>query len=262
MKDQLNRTIQLHKIPTRIISLVPSLTELICDIGLKSSLVGVTKFCVHPRHIKKETTVVGGTKQVHFDKIRVLQPDIILCNKEENSKEMIQELEKIAPVHISDINTIEDCLEIIFMYGSIFQVEQLAESIRSKIQNEQIKFESFVINQPKNITAYFIWKDPWMAAGNNTFIDYMLTINGFKNHFGNQSRYPEIGLNTVHPEVDLVLLSSEPYPFKKNHFKTIQSQFPNAKSELVDGEMFSWYGSRLLKAFTYFKQLHQKLKSD
>ena len=257
--DQLNRTIQIHEPPTRIISLVPSLTELVCDLGLKSSLVGVTKFCVHPKNIRNTATVVGGTKHVHFDKIHKLNPEIILCNKEENTQEIIQELEQMAPVHISDINTIDDCLEIISMYGEIFQINQEAESICCNIRKEQSQFESFVSNQPKHSFVYFIWKDPWMAVGNNTFIDYMLNLNGFTNHFGNQSRYPEIDLNIIYPEVDLVLLSSEPYPFQKEHFKFLQPQFPNAKIQLVDGEMFSWYGSRLIKAFKYFKTLHRDI---
>lgn len=259
MKDQLNRTINLHKTPKRIISLVPSLTELICDLGLESSLVGVTKFCVHPKHIIKETTVVGGTKHVHFDKIKELQPDIILCNKEENTKEIIQELEQISPVHISDINTIDDCFEIISMYGTIFLVEKEAESISLLIRKEQSQFESFIKSHVTRPVVYFIWKDPWMVVGKDTFIDYMLNLNGFSNYFNNQSRYPEIDLNAIYPDVDVVLLSSEPYPFKKGHFKFLQPQFPNAKILLVDGEMFSWYGSRLTKAFKYFKKLHRDI---
>src|SRR5690606_15229799 len=120
MKDQLHRPLLLEKTPKRIISLVPSQTELLVDLGLESSIVGVTKFCVHPIHIKEEKVIVGGTKQVHFDKIRDLKPDIILCNKEENTKEMILELEKIATVHISDIYTIDDTLELIELYGDLF----------------------------------------------------------------------------------------------------------------------------------------------
>lgn len=254
--DQLHRTIELHKTPKRIISLVPSLTELICDLGLRSSLVGVTKFCVHPKPIRKKVTVVGGTKQVHLNKIHDLNPDIILCNKEENTLEMIEELEKIAPIHISDINTIQDCLEIIDMYGVIFKKQPQAESIILKIKEQQKEFELYVKDKPIQMVVYFIWKDPWMAVGRDTFINYMLSINRFKNYFDNQQRYPEIDMNTAYDDIDLVMLSSEPYPFKKEHFITVQASFPKAKVILVDGEMFSWYGSRLIKAFKYFKKLH------
>ncbi len=244
------------KSPTRIVSLVPSLTELICDLGLESFLVGVTKFCVHPKNIRDKATIVGGTKHVHCNKIRALDPDIILCNKEENTQEMIQDLEKLAAVHISDINTIGGCLEIIEMYGELFGVEKNAKSIVLKIIDEQSKFESFIKTKSTSSVAYFIWKDPWMAVGKGTFINYMLNLNGFKNFFGNQSRYPEVSLEISYPEVDMVLLSTEPFPFNEDHSKFIKPKFPNAKILLVDGEMFSWYGSRLIKAFEYFKKLH------
>lgn len=260
-KDQLDRTIQLNATPKRIISLVPSLTELLCDLGLEPKLVGVTKFCVHPKHIRTKHTVVGGTKQVHFDKIEELQPDIIICNKEENTPEMIQALEQFAPVHISDINNIEDCLEIIDMYGNLFEIQNKAQTVISKIRIKQNDFNLYIDALPKHLVAYFIWKDPWMAVGSDTFIDYMLRVNNFRNVFENRSRYPEIVMNKLYSDTEFVLLSSEPYPFKKKHVKIIQERFPNAKIHLVNGEMFSWYGSRLIKAFDYYKKLHKQLNN-
>ncbi len=254
--DQLNRLIQLDKTPKRVISLVPSLTELLCDLGLESKLVGVTKFCIHPHHIKTKVAVVGGTKQVHFDKIKALKPDIILCNKEENTQEMIEALEQISSVHISDINNINDCVELINQYGILFEILDESQGVISNIKKSQSNFEDFVKSQPNRSVAYFIWKDPWMVAGNDTFIDYMLSLNGFKNVFNGKPRYPEIALKETYSEVEYVLLSSEPYPFKDEHIKFLQPQFPNAKILLVDGEMFSWYGSRLLKSFNYFTKLH------
>ncbi|OBX22048.1 MULTISPECIES: ABC transporter substrate-binding protein [Bizionia] len=256
IKDQLQRPIYLNNTPKRIVCLVPSITELICDLGLESSLVGVTKFCVHPRHIFTNVAVVGGTKQVHYDKIRDLSPDIILCNKEENTLEMIRELEAIATVHISDINTVEDCLELIDMYGVVFNCSREAISLISKITRAKTDFEDFIKTQPNREVAYFIWKDPWMVAANDTFVNYMLSLNNFKNTFQKASRYPEIAMEKVYPTVELVLLSSEPYPFKNEHKTVLQPQFPNAKILLVDGEMFSWYGSRLVLAFDYFKTWH------
>lgn len=257
IKDQLQRVIKLNRNPQRVVCLVPSITELICDLGLESLLVGVTKFCVHPQHIITNVVVVGGTKQVHYDKIRNLNPDIILCNKEENTPEMIRELEAITTVHISDVNTIEDCLELIDMYGVIFQCSPQAKSLISKISSAKIDFEDFIKTQPVREVTYFIWKDPWMVAANNTFINYMLSLNNFKNTFQKESRYPEIAMDNIYSNVELVLLSSEPYPFKNEHKKVIQPQFPNAKIFLVNGEMFSWYGSRLLLAFDYFKTWHR-----
>jgi len=258
MKDQLNRTIQLNKIPKRIISLVPSQTELLCDLGLESSIVGITKFCVHPNQLKKEKTIVGGTKDVHFNKIRALQPDLILCNKEENTLEMIQELETIAPVHISDICTIEDCLELIEMYGLMFSREKKANEISNQIQALHEDFKEFIKDKPTLKTAYFIWKKPWMVAAKETFIDEMMQLNKFENYFGHLKRYPEIELYEDKEETaELVLLSSEPFPFKEKHKEVLRNYFPKAKILVVDGEAFSWYGSRLIKAFDYFKSLYQ-----
>ncbi|MCX7548251.1 helical backbone metal receptor [Xanthomarina sp. F1114] len=256
MKDQLNRTIELRSKPTRIVSLVPSQTELLYDLGLESSLVGITKFCVHPYHLISNIKVVGGTKQVHFDRIKALAPDIILCNKEENTQEMIVELEKIAPVHLSDIYTIEDCLELIKMYGTIFQVESNAEEIVSKIKNEHKTFQDFIKNQPKLNTAYFIWKNPWMVAANDNFINTLLSAGHFKNYFEDLERYPEIDLEKdLSQDVDVILLSTEPFPFKEEHINAMKLKYPKAKVLLVDGELFSWYGSRLTKSFQYFKTL-------
>jgi len=258
MKDQLNRTIQINGIPKRIISLVPSQTELLYDMGLESSIVGITKFCVHPVHFRKEKKIVGGTKSVHFDKIKDLNPDIILCNKEENTQEMILELEKIAPVHISDIYTMDDCLELIEMYGNLFAKEEIASQINSDIKLKYDDFKNFISNISELKTAYFIWKNPWMVAASDNFINTMLRLNSFKNYFGELTRYPEIELSEDKKETaDLVLLSSEPFPFSEKHMDEVRTYFPNAKVLVVDGEMFSWYGTRLLKAFDYFKSLHQ-----
>lgn len=258
MKDQLHRTINLNKTPKRIISLVPSQTELLVDLGLESSIVGITKFCVHPVHLKASKTIVGGTKQVHFDKIKALKPDIILCNKEENTKDMIEELETIATVHLSDIYTVEDTLDLIGLYGAIFSKEDVAETLIHKISAKKSEFEDFIKNRPKKSAAYFIWKEPWMVAARDNFIDELLSLNNFKNYYGHLSRYPEVTLNAESPEnAELVLLSTEPFPFKNTHIPEVKNFFPKANVIVVDGEMFSWYGSRLLKAFDYFKTLHQ-----
>ncbi len=258
MKDQLYRDIHLKEIPKRIVSLVPSQTELLYDLGLELSIVGITKFCVHPPHLRNEKNVVGGTKTVHFDKIKSLKPDIILCNKEENTVDMIRELELIAPVHISDICTIEDCLELIEMYGKMFSVEAKANEIRKTIKLKLDDFHSYTRYKPKLKTAYFIWKKPWMVAAKHTFIDTLLQLNKFENYYGNLERYPEVTLSERKKETaDLVLLSSEPFPFKDKHTETMRKFFPESKIVVVNGEAFSWYGTRLLAAFDYFKSLHQ-----
>lgn len=258
MKDQLNRTIHFTNTPKRIISLVPSQTELLVDLGLENNIIGITKFCVHPKHLKKTKTIVGGTKTIHIDKIKALQPDIILCNKEENTQEMIVELEQIAPVHISDIYTIDNCLELIEMYGKLFSKEIEAEKLIDNISKKLEDFKTFVSNKKRLKIAYFIWKSPWMVAAKQTFIDEILHLNNFENYYEKYERYPEIKLNSNELEAaDVVFLSSEPFPFKQEHVEEIRKFFPKATILVVDGEMFSWYGTRLLKAFDYFKTLHQ-----
>lgn len=260
MKDQLNRTISIQHIPKRIVSLVPSQTELLVDLGLQEAIVGVTKFCVHPQYLRKEKMVVGGTKQVNFDKIKALHPDIILCNKEENTKEMILELEQIAPVHISDIYTIDDSLELIKMYGDVFDKAESASAIIDEIKVKLKDFKLFISDKTIQKVVYFIWKNPWMVAANHTFINEMLSVNKFENIYQDLNRYPEINLSELKErQPEIILLSSEPYPFKeldKDEFKNV---CPETKVKIIDGEAFSWYGSRLLQGFDYFKELQKTL---
>ncbi|TCK68696.1 ABC-type Fe3+-hydroxamate transport system substrate-binding protein [Winogradskyella wandonensis] len=254
--DQLNKQLSLKEIPKRIVSLVPSQTELLVDLGLRDAIVGVTKFCIHPPDLRKEKTIVGGTKNVNIGKIMALQPDIILCNKEENSLEIVESLKGIAPVHISDIYNLDDAFELFKMYGYIFKVEEKVSLLISKIKEERSRFQSIVKNQPKRKAAYFIWRNPWMVAASNTFIDAMLREANFSNVFGSESRYPEIDLS--HPklnEADIIMLSSEPYPFKNKHIKELKGLFPEKTIQLVDGELFSWYGSRLQKSYNYFNDI-------
>jgi len=263
MRDQLQRKLQLKTTPKRIVSLVPSQTELLVDLGLEANIVGITKFCVHPVHLKKTKAIVGGTKQIHIDKIKSLNPDIILCNKEENTKAIVEACEQICNVHVSDIFTIEDSLDLINLYGILFNKKEEALKIVNEIQKEADDFKAFIQKKPTLKVVYFIWKTPWMIAGKDTFINYMLGLNHFKNVYETKKRYPEIVLNksTINKAVDLVLLSSEPFPFKNSHKKEVQTFYPNAKIIIADGEMFSWYGSRLTKAFAYFKNLRLNLEA-
>ena len=260
-KDQMNRVFEVPKTPKRIISLVPSQTELLVDLGLEKFIIGVTKFCIHPSYLRKKKTIVGGTKNIKIDKIKALKPDIILCNKEENTKEIVEACEQIAPTHVSDIFTLDDSKELIMQYGEILSCKTAAENIVKKLNIEISKFQQFIKNTKEKKVAYFIWRNPWMVAGNNTFINHLLELNNFKNIYSNKQRYPEINLDeiTKNDALDFILLSSEPYPFKEKHISEISKYYKNSQTILVDGEMFSWYGSRLLKAFDYFIQLHRSI---
>lgn len=256
--DQIGRQLSLEKNPERIVCLVPSLSELLVDLGLESKLVGVTKFCVNPKYLLQEKTVVGGTKSVHFDRISALKPDIIICNKEENTKELVEKCEKIAPVHISDLKNLEDVYGLILLYGNLFEVMPKATLMVENIKQKAANFRDSVKSTNSQKVAYVIWKKPYMVAGKDTFINFLLDINGLENMFINhEGRYPEVELKEL-AKADLILLSSEPFPFNKKHIDEI-SEHTKAQILLVDGEYFSWYGSRLLGAFTYFEELQKQI---
>ncbi|GHB46828.1 ABC transporter substrate-binding protein [Mongoliitalea lutea] len=239
--DQMKRSIHIPAYPQRIVSLVPSQTELLVDLGLEDRIVGVTKFCVHPQGLKKQKTIIGGTKNFHFDKINALQPDLIIGNKEENYQEGIEFLEKKYPVWMSDIYTLEDALEMMRGIGKITGTTVQADILI----NEIFQGMAALAPQNKGTAVYLIWKDPVMAAGTQTFIHDMLGRAGFTN-LVQEPRYPELSLEdlkTLSP--DFLLLSSEPFPFKQKHIDEFAAHLPQTHVQLVDGEMFSWYGSRL-----------------
>ena len=254
--DQMGNVVILQQPPKRIVSLVPSQTELLFYLGLKDEVVGITKFCIHPNEMFRSKTRVGGTKKYDFDKIRALNPDLIIGNKEENDQEQIEQLMKFYPVWMSDIKTLPDAMEMISMLGTIIQKEDLAKKLVQNIENAFVDLKEFSPNKKVSV-AYFIWKNPYMCAGKDTFIDEVLQHCGLENVLKNSnSRYPIIemlDLKKYNPQ--LILLSSEPYPFKENDINELQSVLPNTTIRIVDGEMFSWYGSRLLESSAYLKSL-------
>ena len=254
--DQMGNVVILQQPPKRIVSLVPSQTELLFYLGLKDEVVGITKFCIHPNEMFRSKTRVGGTKKYDFDKIRALNPDLIIGNKEENDQEQIEQLMKLYPVWMSDIKTLPDAMEMISMLGTIIQKEDLAKKFVQNIENAFVDLKEFSPNKKVSV-AYFIWKNPYMCAGKDTFIDEVLQHCGLENVLKNSnSRYPIIemlDLKKYNPQ--LILLSSEPYPFKENDINELQSVLPNTTIRIVDGEMFSWYGSRLLESSAYLKSL-------
>lgn len=258
-RDQTNYTVTLHTIPRRIISLVPSQTELLSDLGLDQEVVGITKFCVHPNEWFRNKQRIGGTKDIKLDLIKDLQPDLIIANKEENLKEQIEELRTFFPVWTSDIQNLNDALEMIRQIGIITERSDRAEKIADDIR---IGFEKMLPEQHPIRTAYLIWRNPFMAAGGDTFINHIMNRSALKNVFDHLLRYPEITIEELrNSNCELLLLSSEPYPFKEKHIDELQSQLPATKIILVDGEMFSWYGSRLLKTPAYLQQLNKQIRN-
>ncbi|AOM78568.1 ABC transporter substrate-binding protein [Pedobacter steynii] len=258
--DQLNRKISINYPPKRIISLVPSQTELLFDLGLDAEVIGITKFCVHPDSKFKEKTKIGGTKKLNLDLIRSLKPDLIIGNKEENEKLQIEELMNEFPVWMSDIYDLEDAKKTISQIGELINREPEAAYLNHLIHAGFNDLQTLALqNNLSKRVAYLIWKKPYMFAGKDTFINHILALNGLSNVI-KESRYPEMdlaALDLLKPE--LVFLSSEPYPFNEKHLEEVRAVLPEAKVMLVDGEMFSWYGSRLVKAVQYFFQLQKEL---
>ena len=247
----MGRRVEVPAKPKRVISLVPSQSELLHDLGLGDRLVGVTKFCIHPQDLRKAKTIVGGTKQFRFEAIDALQPDLIIGNKEENYQEGIHQLAEKYPVWMSDIFTLEDALDMIRKVSDLCDVPEKGASMATGIRQT---FDTLTL-QKKGTALYLIWKGPYMAAGRNTFINEMLNKAGYQNVVG-EERYPEVSLESVKDlSPDVIMLSSEPFPFAEKHKKVLLLAVPEARIELVDGELMSWYGSRLLKTAEYLKGL-------
>lgn len=252
--DQTGHTITLPQVPSRIVSLVPSQTELLYDLGLNDRVVGITKFCIHPDEWFRTKVRVGGTKDLRYEMIDGLQPDLIIANKEENVKEQVDKLAMKYNVWTSDICDLASSLSMINAVGEMTGTFERANSIASKIQQ---KFSSINIAQ-KRSAIYLIWRNPYMTAGGDTFIHEMMKFAGFDNMMAGEKRYPEITIDTIRElRPAVLLLSSEPFPFSRKHIDELRPLLPATEIMLVDGEMFSWYGSRLLHAPAYFEELNK-----
>jgi ABC-type Fe3+-hydroxamate transport system substrate-binding protein len=261
--DQLNRIVKLQGKPQRIVSLVPSITELLFDLGLGSRIVGCTKFCVHPASMPPNVIRIGGTKNPKIETIKSLKPDLIIANKEENNQVDIIALANFYPVWVSDVKTVQDALQMIAGIGKITETESAATAMVSTIERqfELVKAECSLL--PPLRVVYLIWKNPYMAAGSKNFINSILGYFNLENELsGSDQRYPVIEPKQFNLKpVSFILLSSEPYPFKKQHIEEIESTFAPAKAIVVDGEMFSWYGSRMLHMKEYLLTFRKKLNS-
>ena len=245
----------------RIVSLVPSLTEYLWALGLDTEVVGITKFCVHPQVWRQTKTKVGGTKKVNCEAIHKLAPDLIMANREENTKEDIALLEQHFEVLLTDINSLEQAFVYLLLIG---------ERVGKKTEAEQLLFQ--IQAQFQNVSQigqglsflYLIWKDPYFVVGPNTYIHAFLSHFGLINACGIE-RYPDLAevleKNRLRPaDPDFIFLSSEPFPFEEKHFAEVQLLFPNSKIERIDGEMCSWYGARMLPAASYIQEKFKNQK--
>jgi len=243
--DQLLQEVILAGVPQRIVSLVPSITELLFDLGLEERVVGVTKFCVHPNGWRKSKVIVGGTKTLSVETIARLNPDLIIAAKEENEWDQIEVISAFSPVWVSNVITVEDAFDLIKSLGAVCGVVERARELSGVIESH---FQS-LYHAAWGEVVYVIWNKPLMCAGRDTYINSLLRWLGYKNLAEGieGSRYPEVTMDQlVNLKPEKIFLSSEPYPFKNEHLQYFQRHLPDTVVQLVDGEMFSWYGSRML----------------
>ncbi len=249
--DMLGRKLVLIKPVKRIVSLVPSVTEFLFDIGLENEVVGVTKFCKYP-DVVYDKVKVGGTKNINLDKIDALSPDLIIANKEENEKTAIDELQKKYPVWVGEVKTIEEAFAMMNSLGLLTEKNEEATNLMKEIKDCMDAY-----SPTTNLRAcYLIWKKPFMTVGGDTYIHAMMEKAGFINVFKDRNRYPITDLDEIKALApDIILLSSEPYFFKEKDKVELEQLCPTQSVKLVNGEIFSWYGSRMKLASDYFKSL-------
>lgn len=265
--DQMGRSVALHKVPERIVSLVPSITELLFDLGLGERVKGVTKFCIHPAEAREKAVIVGGTKSLKTERIDEIKPDLIIGSKEENTRDSIEKLARHYTVWMSDVRSVEDGIEMIRQIGKLCGVDNASKEMADEINHSFLNLRKKWGEADQPGAAYLIWNDPLMVAGKDNFIESVLEYAGIRNVFsraanlkGGKLRYPAISTDDlVQSRPDWILLSSEPYPFKEKHIREFEAMVPAARTLLIDGEMFSWYGSKMRLMPAYLNELRNRM---
>jgi iron complex transport system substrate-binding protein len=249
--DDLQREFTISFPPQRVVSTVPSITELIADLNAEDQLVGLTRFCKDPEGLKSRKNIIGSTKRLEFEKIKSLNPDLIIGNKEENIKSQVLDITSISPYYISVVESMSDNLRLIKNTGIILDKNEEAKILLK--QTNQVIDEVQNFYQGRKRVAYLIWRNPMMLASKGTYINSMLELLGFENAFANaESRYPITSFDELrNADLDYVFLSSIPFPFREIHIQEFKMNLPNVDVKLVDGEVFSYYGSRLSKSKNY-----------
>lgn len=238
----------------RIVSLVPSVTELLCALDLREQLVGRTGFCIHPREALREVRKVGGTKDVDLAAVRELAPTHVLVNIDENRREDAEALREFVPhVVVTHPQGPRDNLALYRLLGGIFDRESAADALCAAFEARLQALPS-PVRQPQQRVLYLIWREPWMSVAPQTYIAQMLALFNWQTvPVTPDVRYPTIALADYAGQIDRVLLSSEPYPFRERHIAEIRAAIPGVPVQLIDGEMTSWYGSRAIAALDYLR---------
>ncbi len=257
--DDLGRTFSFKKPPRRIISLCPSVSETLLDLGLEGFLAGRTDYCIHPQNKIESIPGVGGPKSVSIQLLQSLCPDIIIAVKEENDKKTLENLAALNyKCFIFDVNNFSDALNMIEKIGVIFNVEDRAQTMTEGIKKG---FEGIGQVLKKLNFIYMTWSSPYIAAGTGNYINSLITGLGFNNCLSKHiNRYVRLSLGELKKlSPDIVFLPSEPYNYTLYDKLKFEKIFPSARAVLVDGEMFCWYGSRMLKAAPYIKNLIKEI---
>lgn len=247
--------------PARIVSLVPSLTELVCDLGLAGQLVGRTGFCIHPRAILKTIPKVGGTKDVNLARLRELVPTHVIVNVDENRRECVEEIAACVPhVIVTHPCTPDDNLPVYRLLGGIFDREAEAERLCADLAAALDDARAVGASLPTEKVLYLIWREPWMTVARSTYISAMLETVGWQTvPEADEPRYPAFDWGAQWlEEVARVFLSSEPYRFRDSHLAEVAAA-SGRPAALIDGEMASWYGSRAVAGLRYLTELRRTL---
>ena len=245
----------------RIVSLVPSLTELLIALDLADAVVGRTGFCIHPRQAVRRIPKLGGTKGFDVDKLRALQPTHVLVNIDENRREEVEAVRDFVP-HLIVTHPLDarDNLDLYRLCGGVFGRDAQAEMLCAHFEREWAALAALADTLPRQMVLYLIWQSPWTTVARDTYISRMLAAAGWDTlPLDSPVRYPKVDLPTIAPEAEIVFLSSEPYPFREKHRHQLAQELPGTLTELIDGEQVSWYGSRAISGLAYLRRLRTSL---
>jgi ABC-type Fe3+-hydroxamate transport system substrate-binding protein len=239
----------------RIVSLVPSTTELLCALGRADALVGVTVYCVEPRAVVRTKTRVGGEKDPDLAAIRALAPDLVIANVEENRREDVDALRAAGiDVFVTYPRSVVESFAMIRELGAATGAVTAARTLLDELEPLHAAVRARLAGRRATPCFYPIWREPWMTIGHDTYIHDVLATCGGANVFADRTRYPSIALDEVAARApEVVLLPDEPFRFRRAHLRDFDAYptMPAVRDQrivLVDGKRFSWHGPRLAEA--------------
>ncbi len=252
-------------VDARIVSLVPSLTELLIDLGLSAQVVGRTTFCIHPASAVASIARVGGTKKVRLDRIEALRPTHALVNIDENDREQVDKLRRFVPnVVVTHPLGPDDNLPLYRLVGALFGRAGEARALAERYRAARERLVRATATLPPRRVLYLIWREPWMTVSEGTYVSRTLALAGLHTVAGDPAvRYPEVDVAAAAADADAVLLSSEPFPFKAKHAEEVSDLLRGRVPVLpIDGEMTSWYGSRAPAALDYLARIAHRFRGQ